>query len=114
MKLIANLMRKLKSTHILIKLNKCNNTRITTLFLVQYTLISFEYWYYNGVLIYRTSKGNGNWFEKSGGGGVTGFDGEKWKRVLVQVIGSFEKWGLQEIETPLCSTHPPGYFYCRT
>ena len=59
---------------------------------------------YSGIPISRTSKGNDNWFEKSGVrniGGKIAVKRIEGKRLLVRVIGIFEKSRVREIGTPL-------------
>ena len=55
--------------------------------------------------IYRTSKGNENWFEKSDSSEKSGVklqcSPEEGKRLLVRVIERFEKMRVREIGTPM-------------
>ena len=61
--------------------------------------------YYSGIPILRTSKGNENWFKTSESsrnrGKITVFDLKERERVLVRVIGRFEKLRVREIGIPL-------------
>ena len=50
---------------------------------------------YSGIPISRTSRGNANWFDKSGV--KLQCSTEERERLLVRVIGRFEKMRVQEI-----------------
>ena len=54
---------------------------------------------YSGIPISQTSRGNANWFEKSGV--KLQCLNEERERLLVQVIGRFEKMRVREIGIPL-------------
>ena len=54
---------------------------------------------YSGIPISRTSRGNANWFEKSGVKLQCLI--EEREQLLVQVIGRFEKMRVREIAIPL-------------
>ena len=57
---------------------------------------------YSGVPIFGTSKGNENWFEKSGV--KLQCSTEEGKQLLVRVIGRFDKMRVREIGIPLYIT----------
>ena len=54
---------------------------------------------YSGIPISRTFRGNANWFEKSGV--KLQCSTEERERLLVRVIGKFEKMRVREIGIPL-------------